>query len=303
MKYKLSAELVRWLPFAILAVVVILCILLVRQQTSPLVRVTQWVSDKLEGFQSGIPTTSPTCPAATYNSNGTLITPAYTFFTDAMGESLCCSGTVDSVTHTCTPGSSRTPIASLCAFRPGVPNPRDPSNSLPLCSGVVDAVTQNNSKSICPPSLPKYASDNTVNPVKQTCCATATNIDGTECISKDLQAGNFCRVNPAAGEKKCSTLLNFESVTCPPNLQKINYTMGPKETAVYSKAEGVSAPLCFGIQNSCFPDDTVKQLQSQGVFTSQPADPTKWGYACSGYTKYYVKKDQSDPAFRTSYVE
>lgn len=293
MKYK-----VLWVPLGILAVVVLLCIVLVRQQTSPLVTVTQWVNDKFEGFQSS-PTTSPTCPSATRDTVGAILTPAYSFYTDATGESLCCLGTIDPVSHTCKP-STQIPNSRVCAFRPGVPDPRNPQQTLPLCTAVTDAVTQSNGTSICPRALPKYANDGATS--KQSCCATATNLDGTDCISTDLQAGNFCRVKPAPGEKNCGALKNFEDAQCPPNLQKINYAMGSTETSVYPKAAGATVPLCFGIQHSCFPDATVNQLQQQGVFTSQPSDPTKWGFACSGYQKYYVNKDYSDPSFNTSYV-
>jgi hypothetical protein len=269
---------------AIAALVLLLCYGLVHQTTSPLVSVAQGLSDLSEGFQS-VPSTSPKCPGEVRSVDGTILTPAYKFYTDATGESLCCGGTVNPLTHTCTPATSTVDqTGGLCAFRPGVPDPRTSNQTLPLCAFVVDAITTSNGTTVCPPSLSKYAASAT----QQSCCKTATNLDGTDCIKSDLDRGTFCRVSPpvSSTDPDCAAMRTYETAVCPPTLQKTSYKMGTKEVNAYSAANGVSAPLCFGVEGSCFPDDTVANLQTKGIFTREPADPTTWKFACSGYAKY-----------------
>ena len=272
----------------VLAIVLLLCAFIASQSTSPITIATQRISDFLaslhgslfEGFQ----TTSPVCPSAVLDAYGNTVSPKYVFFTDAVGESLCCAGTVNSLTHTCSANSNakNAPGAGLCAFRPGVPDPRVAGQMLPLCSSVVDGVSAANGIAVCPPSLPKYAES----PTQKSCCKTATNLDGTECIESDLQRGTFCRVNPPNGEANCATMKALETAVCPPSLQTTSYAMGKREAAAYPNAKGLTAPLCFGVDGSCFPDATVQDLRSKGVFTKEPQDPTKWKFACSGFAKY-----------------
>ena len=276
-------------PFILFCLILVACYIVIRQQTSPLTTITQWIGDMAEGFQT-VPKTSPKCPIG------------YKFFTNATGESLCCNGKVNPFTHTCSPVATADLYGGLCAFRPDVANPINPSTSLPLCSGVIEAVTHANGAAICPPSLPIYASSAS----QQSCCKTATNLDGTDCTPADLDANNFCRVSPTSagkGGRDCAQMRTYEtSGNCPAGLQKGMYKMGSTETSAYPAASGKSVPACFGIERSCFPDTVVSSLQSSGIFTSQPSDPKKWGYACSGYQKYYVDKDMSDPGFQKGYL-
>lgn len=369
---------------ALAALVLLICYLLSRQTTSPFASVAQGVSDLFEGFVS---TTSPQCPPAVVDVYGNQVSPAYKFFTDATGESLCCAGTINPLTHRCIasttmlsggymsqpnqilPWASRIDITSppstlssyvqsynsnlnlpsakalctalstctafaymtstnggqnsaifynsptsspivyspadatrdrqtailyvrplaengLCAFRPGVPDPNDKTKTLPLCTAVQDNALISNGSNVCPPSLPKYAASST----QKSCCKTATNLDGTDCIATDLQNKTFCRVSPSNGDPNCATMKSYETAVCPAPLQKISYTLGPAESSAYPAANGLQAPLCFGIQGSCFPDNTVADLRTKNVFTREPNpnDPVGsklWKYACGGYTK------------------
>jgi len=365
---------------ALAAFVLLICYALTKQTTSPLVSVTQGFADLMEGFVS---TTSPQCPKAVVDVYGNPVSPAYKFFTDPTGESLCCAGTVNPLTHTCTPpaatlsmgylsqpnqilpwasridittlpstlssyvnsynsnlnvesakalcsvipsckafafmtstngGPNRaifydsptnSPIAwtsadvakdkqtailyvrplsgnGLCAFRPGVPDPRDKNKTLPLCTAVTDNALASRGTNACPTSLPKYAASAT----QQSCCKTATNLDGTDCIVTDIENKNFCLINATNGDPDCATMRSYEKAVCPPSLQKISYTLGDVESKHYPNAKGLRAPLCFGIQGSCFPDETVLDLQSKEVFNREPSpnDTSKlWKYSCSGY--------------------
>jgi len=181
----------------------------------------------------------------------------------------------------------------MCAFRPGVPDPRPgkKNNTLPLCTSVADNAVAFSGANVCPPSLPKYGASTT----QQSCCKTATNIDGTDCITTDLQNGSFCRVNAKNGEPDCAAMRSYEKAVCPPSLQKISYQLGSAESKAYPAANGLRAPLCFGIQGSCFPDETVLDLQSKNVFTREPNPNNtskRWKYACGGYTQLM----KGDPA-------
>ena len=281
------------------------CIVLlaVREKHSFVAQGTQWISTQVEGF-SPQQLTVPQCPRSTVDASGNIL--RYTFFTDKAGESLCCSGPVNSLSHTCTPANTSS-LYGMCAFRTGVPDPiRGGTATLPLCDQVDEATTQTQASAVCPPSMPYYASG-AIGPKKeliQSCCKNATNNDGTNCTSMDLQSGNFCRVgtllNPS--DKSCATLKQFETAQCPPNLQKTLYTMGPKETAKYPTAAGLQVPLCFGVEHSCFPDSTVNTLQNQNnVFTNEPKDPRNWAFACTGYTSKYVDK-LNPTGFQTTYI-
>jgi hypothetical protein len=265
------------------ALVLLICYLVATQSKSVLVSTTQSVADFFEGFQQQ-QTSTTKCPGIVLDAYGNVVSPAYTFFTNATGESMCCAGTVDKLKHTCKPAANAANSlgAGMCAFRPGVPHPTLPGQTLPLCGAVADGVNAANGTNICPPSLPKYAASQT----QKSCCKTGTNLDGTECIQRDLEQRNFCRVTPTQGEPNCAAMKSLETAVCPPNLQKSSYTMGAKEIAAYSAAKGKTAPLCFGVEGSCFPDGTVADLKSQGIFTREPGDPTKWKYACSGYKSF-----------------
>ena len=293
------------LVFCGLVLLIAICgiaLLAVREKHSFITTSTQWMSSQLEGF-SPQTLTVPQCPADLTDSNGKKI--HYTFFTDSAGESLCCSGPVNSLSHTCTPANTSSSVG-MCAFRTGVPDPiKGGTAVLPLCNEVAETNALKNGQDKCPISLPNYAIGNIGpgNTTIQSCCKNQTNNDGTDCTSTDLQNNNFCRigtvVNPS--DRDCGTLREFENATCPPELQKTLYTMGKTESAVYPNASGVQTPLCFGVQHSCYPDDVVKKLQTQGVFTNEPKDPKNWAFACTGYTSAYVN-NLANPNFKSTYV-
>jgi hypothetical protein len=280
-----------------------IALLATRQSHSFVTQGTQWISTQIEGF-SPQQLTVPQCPPATTDASGNII--QYTFYTDKHGESLCCNGPVNSLSHTCKP-SNTSSYAPMCAFRTGVPDPiRGGSAILPLCGQVAEQTAQTQSATKCPPSLKNYASGaiGTKGAVIQTCCKNPVNNDGTNCTSTDLQSGNFCRigttVNPS--DKSCAILQQYENAQCPPALQKTMYTLGATETGKYPTAAGAQVPLCFGVEHSCFPDDTVALLQNNNIFTNEPKDPKNWAFACSGYTSKYVDKLAPGTGFQTAYL-
>ena len=389
MKYAFMNMKRGWSPLALFmalaALVLLICYILSQQTTSPLVSVAQGVSDLFEGF---VTTTSPQCPPAVVDVYGIQVSPSYKFFTDATGESLCCAGTVNPLTHRCTipaamlsgsyiaqankvlPWDSRIDITSppstissyvtaynsnmnvqtakalcsvlptctafafmesttyggpnsaifynspttspiaytsadsardfktatlyvrsltergMCAFRPGVPDPNDRTRTLPLCTAVQDNALISNGSNVCPPSLPKYAASST----QKSCCKTATNLDATDCITTDIQNQTFCRVGASNGDPDCATMKSYETAVCPSGLQKTSYKFGSAELNAYPSSSGLVAPLCFGVQGSCFPDNTVVELRNKNVFTREPnpndpAGSKLWRYACGGYAK------------------
>ena len=302
MKLSLKDPLV-FCGLVLLIAVCSIALLATRQSHSFITQGTQWISTQVEGF-SPQPLTIPQCPPPATDANGNTIN--YVFYTDKNGESLCCSGTVNSLSHTCKP-SNTTINAPMCAFRTGIPDPiRGGSTTLPLCSQVAETTAKTQSADKCPPSMQNYASG-AIGPngaIIQSCCKNPANNDGSDCTSTDLQSGNFCRigatVNPS--DKSCAILQLYETSTCPPALQKTMYTMGATESGKYPKAAGAQVPLCFGVEHSCFPDSTVTLLKSKEIFTSEPTDPKNWAFACSGYTSKYVDKLATGANFQTAYL-
>ena len=281
-------------PLVVFLLVIAACAFVIRQQTSPLVSVTQWMGGLFEGFSS--PTKSPICPSG------------YTFYTDSVGESLCCKGTINPFTHTCSV-SSTTPdsYGGICAFRPGVSSPLSPGTSLPLCATVTDAIQLSNNNTKCPPSLPNYVATTPLNSTtfQESCCKTGPNTNGTDCSPSDITAKTFCRINPTStftGTNCTLVKLADESGPCPVGLQASTYTMGTTEISKNSELLGVSVPACMGIQHSCFPDNVARHFKTNNLFTKIPTDPTKWVYSCSGYKKYYVDNDPTDTSIVTEYV-
>jgi len=279
-----------------------IALLATREKHSFVTTSTQWISTHLEGF-SPQQLTVPQCPPDSIDSKGNKV--SYTFYTDSAGESMCCSGPVNSLSHTCTPADSQS-LYGICAFRTGVPDPiRGGTATLPLCGMVAEMTNKTQASTLCPPSLPNYASGRIgVNKgLIQSCCKNGPNNDGTNCSSIDLQNGNFCRVGTKQqpSDKDCATLQQFDNAQCPPNLQKTLYTMGSVETAAYPKAANLQVPLCFGVEHTCYPDNVVDTLQKQNVFTKEPANPKNWAFACSGYTSQYVDK-LANPDFKSTYL-
>jgi hypothetical protein len=280
-------------------------LLATRQSHSFVTQGTQWISTQIEGF-SPRQLSIPQCPPATTDPSGNII--KYSFYTDKHGESLCCNGSVNSLSHTCTPAKTATTYAPMCAFRTGVPDPiQGGTATLPLCSQVVEQTAKTQSDTKCPPSLKNYASG-AIGPngaVIQTCCKNGTNNDGTNCTTADLQSGNFCRIGTLLdpSDKSCAILQLYETSACPPTLQKTMYTLGATETKKYPTAAGAQVPLCFGVEHSCFPDNAVNELQKNSIFTSEPKDPKNWAFACSGYTSKYVDKLATGPDFQETYLK
>jgi hypothetical protein len=282
-------------PLVVLLLVVAACAFVVQQQTSPLVSVTQWMGGLFEGFNS--PIKSPTCPSG------------YTFYTDPVGESLCCRGTINPFTHTCsvsaTAPTAADPYGGVCAFRPGVPS--SSGTPLPLCATVADAMQTSNNTEKCPPSLPNYVAvtPSGTTTLLESCCKTGPNAEGTDCTPTDITAKTFCRINPTATFQgtKCELVkLSDQSGGCPAGLQKATYTMGPTEINKNAALAGVSVPACMGMERSCFPDNVAQHFRDKSLFSTIPSDPTKWVYSCSGYNKYYVANDRSDTSMVTGYV-
>ena len=97
-----------FLPIIIaLGVLGIILYLILLSDKSPVATFFQWLSQKIEGFASQA-TDVPMCPSG------------YRFFNDEKGDSMCCKGRVDPLTHKC---QGKKPN-DLCAFKPGFPDPR-----------------------------------------------------------------------------------------------------------------------------------------------------------------------------------
>jgi hypothetical protein len=284
-------------PLVVFLLVIAACAFVIQQQTSPLVSVTQWMGGLFEGFSS--PTKSPICPSG------------YTFYTDSVGESLCCKGTINPFTHTCSVSATASTAADsyggICAFRPGVSSPLSPGTSLPLCATVTDAIQVSNNNTKCPPSLPNYVAitPSGTTTLRESCCKTGPNADGTDCSPADITAKTFCRINPTStfSGTDCTVVkLSDQSGGCPVGLQSATYTMGTTETNENSALAGVSVPACMGIEHSCFPDNVAQYFKTNNLFSKIPSDPKKWVYSCSGYQQYYVANDRSDTSMVTDYV-
>ena len=73
----------------------------------------------------------------------------------------------------------------------------------------------------------------------------------------------------------------------------MSYTLGDREKAKYGDAAvGVTIPVCFGMDNTCIPNNVITELQQDGVY----ADKTNldgWKYSCSGYERVNVRRDVS----------
>ena len=219
-----------------------------------------------EGFQAPILTT-PKCPSG------------YKFFNDKLGESFCCNGRINPYTHTCEAKGD----TDLCAFKAQVKDPRNPSALLPYCNELIttQAVTAQNN--FCPTSLPNYATIGK-------CCLSSTDLDGVNCNDFDTaHKKNYCIVTGAvaAGEQLCSALQRDEATMCPANLEKVEYTLGQKETTKYgNQVAGLKIPVCFTPESSCIADNVLSYAQEKGAWTDK--NVATWKYSCVNWDKVNV---------------
>lgn len=254
---------------ALLVLVVVLYIVL-RPDSSSITSATKWLSSHIEGFAVALGDT-PKCP------NG------FKFFNDKKGESFCCGGSVNPYTHAC----EATEPSKLCAFKPEMKDPRNPAVELPLCSSMIARTTQTAAKEKCPGKFPNYASIGK-------CCFTDSDLDGYDCTSIDRSDPNRYCVTAGhplkAGEKQCGALQMEENAFCPAPLRKIPYTLGESEERKYGPAaQGVTIPVCFGMESSCIPNNVVTTVQSNGVYADKNVN--NWKYACSQWEKVHLRRD------------
>jgi hypothetical protein len=258
---KVKTEILQ-LPVFVAIVIVLLVIYIVSCTESPITKASQWLSMQIEGF--GMPVlTTPKCPIG------------YKFFNDEKGESFCCGGEVNPYSHTCLAKGKN----MICAFKP--------TKSLPLCSTLIKASHSASQTNFCPARFSNYASIGK-------CCYNHSDLDGYDCSKEDnADTSKYCKINGPlkAGEQLCSSIRMSEKAACPSGLSKINYTLGPREVAKYgTKANGISIPVCFGIDNTCIPDNVITELQKNGIYDDKKNLPA-WKYSCSGWDKINIKRD------------
>lgn len=218
-----------------------------------------------EGF-----TTTPKCPTG------------YKFFNDKIGESFCCKGKVNPYTHAC----MGTGVGDLCAFKPNVQDPRNPSAWVGMCSSLITEITATAARNSCPTALPNYASIGK-------CCLSSTDLDGYDCSDYDnANKKQYCIVSGTlkSGEQSCSTIQRGEQTTCPATLAKVNYTLGDKEVAKYGTGvKGLKIPVCFTPESSCIADNILTYAQQKGAWTDKNA--ATWKYACANWERVNVQRD------------
>jgi len=216
-----------------------------------------------EGFQAPVLTT-PQCPKG------------FKFFNDKMGESFCCNGPVNPFTHSCTVTGEK----DLCAFKPKVQDPRNPSAVLPLCTNVITTQASTAQKDFCPKALPNYASIGK-------CCMSSTDLDGVDCSAYDNAHPNqYCVIKDGG----CSSIQRVEETKCPAQLATVQYKLGKRETDKYgSKVEGLQIPVCFSPESSCISDNILSYAQEKGAWTDK--NTATWKYACTNWDKVNVQRD------------
>jgi hypothetical protein len=256
------------LPILIAIAVVLLVIYIVSRAESPIAKIMSWISTQVEGFADPVLDT-PKCPVG------------FKFFNDSKGESFCCGGAINRYSHTCLAKGND----ALCAFKPGVPNPNG-SGTVPLCSSLIRSNHATAQASNCPEGLPNYASIGK-------CCYNPSDLDGYDCSKSDnADVSKYCKIaGPLQpGEQLCSAIRMSEKADCPAGLSKINYTLGQRESTKYGKdANGINIPVCFGMDQTCIPDNVVSELQKRGIYGDKTRE--SWKYACSGWEKINIRRD------------
>ena len=258
--------------------------------TSPIAKCVQWISGKIEGFGVA-PTDVPLCP-----NN-------YKFFNDTKGESMCCAGNVDPYKHTC----DSTNADDLCAFIPGMKDPRDSTNTkrLPLCSDVIKRQQERMEAEFCPASLPNHASVGK-------CCAGPSDPVTGDCVPNDLKDHNrYClttaprreqdRGKPISGnryydpkqsrwveaEHLCANLRRMENTQCPGYLAKIpfDYFQDGKDTQI---------PICIFGPNGCIPNRYMDMFMTTPRASELiKGNPSKSKLNCDVYKRVVIDKDLS----------
>jgi len=214
-----------------------------------------FLKQRKEGFESAVK-----CPTD------------YTFFTDKRGDSFCCEGKVDPYTNTCT---SVIPDG-MCAFKPGVRDPRHAGRTMAECGKLRDAQYRSRVQTFCPQKFSHYASSGK-------CCMTGLDTNGAECAAADAaDKSRYCVGAASAGEQRCEEMRLFDATVCPGNLQKTLESLGP--------SSNVKTPLCRnGLRDVCIPDNALSYVQKHGMFTAKR--PDTWVYACNKWKKYYIDRD------------
>jgi hypothetical protein len=262
---------IKYMPIFIVIVLLLVIIYIVKQtDTSPVAKVVQWLSTRIEGFAPS-PLNPPKCP------------DGFTFFNDKSGDSFCCGGSVNPYSHTCLAKNRD----KLCAFKPNMKDPRNSAVVLPLCSKLIKAQITAAQKAFCPKSLPHYASSGK-------CCLSGTDLDGRNCLKFDsANKSRYCVIGNTlkSGEQKCDLMQLKDSAKCPSGLSSTMYTLGAKEIKKYGpRAKGQTIPVCFGMESSCIPNSVIKSVQAKGIFTDKK-DLNNWIYACGGWEKINVHRD------------
>ena len=263
------------LPFLFLfAILALVLAIVLREDNSLITKFVQMINRNIEGFAPTPVLDSPRCPDK-----------SYTFFTDKGGDSFCCRGRINPFTHTCEAADE----FSLCAFRPGMTDPRNRNRILPLCSSMIKE-NHTIQQASCPGSLPNYASIGK-------CCLNNPDIDDYDCMPSDNKDfKKYCKLSGPLlpGEQLCSNVGMLETAKCPPQIpDMIRYTTGEREAAAYgAAANGVTVPVCLGMDNICIPDSAISNLQSTvGLYKDKNID--KWAYSCSGWKTVNVDKDMT----------
>jgi len=266
----------KWIPFLfIFAIIGIVLMIVLRDDKSLVSKFAQMISRNIEGFAPAPVLESPRCPAN------------YTFFTDRVGDSFCCAGSINPYTHRCEVGDDN----GLCAFRPDMPDPRNRHKILPLCSSLITEhhATQ---QQACPASLPNYASIGK-------CCLNNPDLDDYDCDPADNKdKSKYCKLNGplAEGEQLCSAMnmMSAAASSCPKEIpQVVMYKTGAAEANAYgASAGGLTVPTCFGMNTVCIPDNVIDYYQKNNGLYKNKDIPT-WGYSCSGWSTVNVKKDQT----------
>lgn len=153
------------IPVIIAFLIICLILYLINlKDKSPISTFFQWISQKIEGFGTQF-SDAPRCPGG------------FRFFNDQKGDSMCCKGTVDPQTHMC----SGKKELDICAFVPGVTDPRNPKKGkITLCSDLLSRMQADAEREFCPRSHPHHASNGK-------CCANPSDPVTGDCTPGDLQ--------------------------------------------------------------------------------------------------------------------
>ncbi len=252
-----------YLPFIVAFVVLCVVILIIRMPESPIAKVTQWFSNRVEGFAMPV-FTSPRCP------------PGYKFFTDKTGESYCCKGSVNPYSHACS--------GVLCSLRPDATDPST-KKPMPFCGDVMKQLWDT-AESQCPKTYPNYA-------LNGKCCASGSVQDGAMCSAEDTKDNAFCTLDDYSrtGEKLCSTERLKENVKCPQGMKSIVTPLSASDIQKYPAARGKSMIRCMDSFSSCFADESIKNLQAAGVFTDQGDSLKLHEASCSKWDTTNVQRN------------